>query len=179
MTRDRVTRAGHKDARICLRSLRPGHNVTARALSLLPRTSPAPMRFRPTLLALAISLTAVGAAASAQTAAPAGKPATATQPAMPARPTAAKPAAVAKPSAATAATPAAAAKPATAAKSEPVDINTASKTDLQTIPGIGDVYASKIIAGRPYHSKDELTRKKILPAGVYAKTKDRLVARQH
>ena len=137
------------------------------------------MRFRPTLLALAVSLAALGSAARAQTAATTGRPATATQPVMPPRPTAtaAKPATVAKP--ATAATPATAAKPAAAAKGEPIDINTATKTELQTIPGIGDVYAGKIIAGRPYHSKDELTRKKILPAGVYAKTKDRLVARQH
>ena len=72
---------------------------------------------------------------------------------------------------------AAAAKPA-AAKSAPLDINTATKDELKAIPGIGDAYADKIIAGRPYRAKDELTKKQILPAGVYAKVKDRIIAKQ-
>ncbi|GJG86646.1 hypothetical protein tb265_18270 [Gemmatimonadetes bacterium T265] len=117
------------------------------------------MRLHPTLLALAVSLAATGAPASAQTAA-AARPAAAGQPAP------AKPATAAKPAAG-------------ATKAEPVDINTATSADLKAVPGIGDAYAAKIIAGRPYHSKDELTRKKILPAGVYAKVKDRIIARQH
>lgn len=134
------------------------------------------MRLHPTLLALALTLAAVPAAA--QTAAPSTVPA---RPGQPNQATArttspARPAAAAKP--ATAST-AAAAAPATTKKAEPVDINTATSADLKAIPGIGDAYAAKIIARRPYHSKDELTRKKVLPAGVYAKVKDRIIARQH
>ncbi len=34
-----------------------------------------------------------------------------------------------------------------------LDINTASKTDLTSLPGIGDAYAQKIIAGRPYNER--------------------------
>lgn len=71
-----------------------------------------------------------------------------------------------------------AAKPAQTEKIAIVDINRADEAGLRTVPGIGDVYSKKIIAGRPYKSKDELWRKNILPKGVYDKVKDYLVAKQ-
>lgn len=40
------------------------------------------------------------------------------------------------------------------------DINTASKEDLESIPGIGPVLASRIIAGRPYKNMDDLLKVK-------------------
>ena len=58
-----------------------------------------------------------------------------------------------------------------------IDINTASAEELKQIPGIGDAYSAKIIANRPYRSKNELVDKKVLPAGVYAKVKDHLIAK--
>jgi DNA uptake protein ComE-like DNA-binding protein len=64
------------------------------------------------------------------------------------------------------------------AKSDLVDINSATVNQLKAIPGIGDAYAEKIVQGRPYRAKNELEQKKILPASVYAKVKDRIVARQ-
>ena len=59
-----------------------------------------------------------------------------------------------------------------------IDINTATEAELRTIPGIGEAYAKKIVAGRPYRAKSDLVQKKILPQGVYEKVKDQIVAKQ-
>jgi DNA uptake protein ComE-like DNA-binding protein len=66
----------------------------------------------------------------------------------------------------------------TAAKAKIIDINTATEAELKAIPGIGDAYAAKIIAGRPYAKKDQLKSRNILPAPVYEKTKELLIAKQ-
>jgi len=65
-----------------------------------------------------------------------------------------------------------------ATKQEPIDINTATEAQLKAIPGVGDAYSKKIIAGRPYAKKDQLVSKKILPKDVYDKIKDKIVAKQ-
>jgi competence protein ComEA len=75
--------------------------------------------------------------------------------------------------AATKAAPAAA-----AAKTPLLDINSASDQDLKALPGIGDAYSAKIIAGRPYKSKNQLDQKKIVPHATYEKIKDMIVAKQ-
>ncbi len=72
------------------------------------------------------------------------------------------------------------AKPAVekAVKGALVDINSATDTELKAVPGIGDAYASKIIAGRPYANKAQLKSRNVVPGTVYEKIKDLIVARQ-
>jgi len=59
---------------------------------------------------------------------------------------------------------------------KPVDINSASRKELKTLPGIGDAEAAKIVANRPYMSKAELVGKDVLPIGPYLSIKNQIIA---
>jgi DNA uptake protein ComE-like DNA-binding protein len=84
-------------------------------------------------------------------------------------------------------TPAPAAKPAQsiptqsisekiAASKNLLDINTATAAQLQALPGMGDEYVRRIIAGRPYTAKNQLTTRGILPQSAYEKIKLQIIA---
>ena len=59
-----------------------------------------------------------------------------------------------------------------------LDINTASVAQLKSLPGIGDTYAQKIVAGRPYTRKDQLVQKNIIPQATYSKIAPLIIAKQ-
>lgn len=56
-----------------------------------------------------------------------------------------------------------------------VNINTATQSELEALPGIGPVTASKIISDRPYQAVEELLNKKIVTKSVWEKIKDQIV----
>jgi len=71
-----------------------------------------------------------------------------------------------------------AAKSKAAPKIKLVDINSAKKAELKTLPGVSDAEAAKIIAGRPFGSKAQLVTKNIIDRAVYDQLKNLVIAKQ-
>jgi DNA uptake protein ComE-like DNA-binding protein len=54
-------------------------------------------------------------------------------------------------------------------------LNSASKTKLRSVPGIGDATARRIIESRPFESEAEVVENKVMPEKVLKNLKDTLV----
>lgn len=58
-----------------------------------------------------------------------------------------------------------------------VNVNSASKTKLQTLPGIDEETAGRIIAGRPYHTTDEVGTKGVVSPDQFNAIKDKIAVK--
>lgn len=55
-----------------------------------------------------------------------------------------------------------------------VNINTATQTEIEALPGVGPVTAQKIISSRPYGAIEEVLSKKAVNKGIFDKIKDQV-----
>ena len=62
------------------------------------------------------------------------------------------------------------------ANGRPVDLNSASKKDLAALPGVGPDHAQSIIDARPFASKEDLLKKKVIPQSTYEKIQNLVTA---
>lgn len=63
-------------------------------------------------------------------------------------------------------------------RDKPLDINSASKGDLTSLPDVSAAQADRVIAGRPYTDSGELVTRHIMPKALYDKISDRIIARR-
>ena len=58
-----------------------------------------------------------------------------------------------------------------------IDLNSASRDDLMSLDGIGEVRADAIIRARPFKAKTELVERRLIPEALYEKLADKVMAR--
>jgi DNA uptake protein ComE-like DNA-binding protein len=59
-----------------------------------------------------------------------------------------------------------------------LDLNTATKDQLQTLPGVTAAEADRVIAGRPYNEAGDVVTRRIMPKAEYDKISDRVTAKK-
>lgn len=67
--------------------------------------------------------------------------------------------------------------PPAAPASNLIDLNNASRDDLMTLDGIGEVRADAIIRARPFRAKTELVERRLIPESLYDRIADKVMAR--
>jgi competence protein ComEA len=70
-----------------------------------------------------------------------------------------------------------AAAPAATQAAAQIDLNSASRDNLMTLDGIGEVRADAIIRARPFKAKTELVERHLIPEALYDKLAGRLTVR--
>ena len=55
-----------------------------------------------------------------------------------------------------------------------LNLNSASRDDLAAIPGVGQLYADKIVAGRPFKTLDEVVSRRIMPSTAFKEIRHKL-----
>ena len=63
-------------------------------------------------------------------------------------------------------------------RDKPLDLNTATKKQLLSLPGVTAAEADRVIAGRPYIEPGELVKRRIMPKTEYDKIADRVTAKK-
>lgn len=58
-----------------------------------------------------------------------------------------------------------------------VNVNSASKVQLQTLPGVDEEIADRIISGRPYHTVDEVGTKGVVSPEEFRAIKRKIVVK--
>jgi len=63
-------------------------------------------------------------------------------------------------------------------RDRPLDINSATKAELISLPGVTTEDADRVIAGRPYNEPGELVTRHVMSKPEYDKIADRITARR-
>ena len=63
-------------------------------------------------------------------------------------------------------------------RDKPLDLNTATKAQLLSLPGVTAAEADRVIAGRPYNDPSEVVKRRIMPKTEYDKIADRVTAKK-
>jgi DNA uptake protein ComE-like DNA-binding protein len=63
-------------------------------------------------------------------------------------------------------------------RDKPLDLNSATKEQLLSLPGVTAAEAGRVIAGRPYNDPGELVTRRIMPKTDYDKIADQVTAKK-
>jgi competence protein ComEA len=63
-------------------------------------------------------------------------------------------------------------------RNKPLDLNTATREQLRSLPGMTAAEADRVIAGRPYNQPDEVVTRHVLSKAEFDKIADQVTARK-